>query len=312
MKQMPQYSLSPNNLHYQGTVGDCQSHAMQHDGFNASLPSHPCMDDRVHDKIARIHLPVAPKCNIHCLYCERKYSSPKTLTPGPGTAARIISPREALRKTGAFLEEWGAESIVGIAGPGDPLANQETFETLRLIRNRYPTVRLCLCTNGLNLPDSLSTLRQLNVQHLTVTINGVKPEIVARIQPRVRKGRQCLGGEDGAQMLIGNQLEGLERAASLGMFVKVNTVVVPEINGDHVETIARTVADLGACVYNPMPLIPRCSFKHMTRPSHAFMKELRKRCGSILPVFSKCKQCRADAAGIPGKELRSCKMVVTA
>ncbi|MBW1771186.1 MAG: radical SAM protein [Deltaproteobacteria bacterium] len=293
------------------------------------------MDDRVHDKIARIHLPVAPKCNIHCLFCERKYSSPKTLTPGPGTAARIISPREALRKTGAFLEEWGAESIVGIAGPGDPLANQfleewgaesivgiagpgdplanrETFETLRLIRNRYPTVRLCLCTNGLNLPDSLSTLRQLNVQHLTVTINGVKPEIVARIQPRVRKGRQCLGGEDGAQMLIGNQLEGLERAASLGMFVKVNTVVVPEINGHHVETITRTVADLGACVYNPMPLIPRGSFKHMTRPSHAFMKELRKRCGSILPVFSKCKQCRADAAGIPGKELRSCKMVVTA
>jgi nitrogen fixation protein NifB len=312
MKQMPQYSLSPNNLPDQGTVGDCQSHAMQHDAFNTSLPSHPCMDDRVHDKIARIHLPVAPKCNIHCLYCERKYSSPKTLTPGPGTAARIISPLEALRKTGAFLEEWGAESIVGIAGPGDPLANQETFETLRLIRNRYPTVRLCLCTNGLNLPDSLSTLRQLNVQHLTVTINGVKPDIVARIQPRVRKGRQCLGGKDGAQMLIGNQLEGLERAATIGMFVKVNTVVVPEINGQHVETIARTVADLGACVYNPMPLIPRCSFKHMTRPSHAFMKELRKRCGSILPVFSKCKQCRADAAGIPGKELSSCKMVVTA
>jgi nitrogen fixation protein NifB len=201
---------------------------------------------------------------------------------------------------------------VGIAGPGDPLANQETFETLRLIRNRYPTVRLCLCTNGLNLPDSLSTLRQLNVQHLTVTINGVKPDIVARIQPRVRKGRQCLGGKDGARMLIGNQLEGLERAAALGMFVKVNTVVVPEINGQHVEEIARTVADLGACVYNPMPLIPRGSFKHMARPSQSLMKELRKRCGSILPVFSKCKQCRADAAGIPGKELRSCKMVVTA
>jgi nitrogen fixation protein NifB len=270
------------------------------------------MDDRVHDKIARIHLPVAPKCNIRCLYCERKYSSLNTLTSGPGTAARIISPREALKKTGAFLEQWGVESIVGIAGPGDPLSNRETFETLGLIRDRHPTVKLCLCTNGLNLPDSLSALKQLNVQHLTVTINGVKPDIVAQIQPRVRKGRQCLGGKDGAQLLIRNQLEGLEKAALLGMFVKVNTVVLPEINGHHVGNIARTVADSGACVYNPMPLIPRGLLKHMTRPSQSFMKELRKRCAAILPVFSKCKQCRADAAGIPGKELSPCKMVVTA
>lgn len=309
---MPSYAVSGKANLCRRTITGCQHHFGRRESCSASLPPHPCMDDRVHDEIARIHLPVAPKCNIRCLYCERKYSGPDSPTPGPGTASHIISPGEAVRKAGEFLQQWGPESIVGIAGPGDPLANQETFEALRLIRNRHPAVRLCLCTNGLNLPDSLATLKQLNVQYLTVTINGVQPEIVARIQPRIRKGQQCLGGKGGARLLLGNQLEGLEGATALGMFVKVNTVVVPEVNGGHVEEIARTVANLGACVYNPMPLIPRGCLKHMAKPSQDFMNALRKRCGAILPVFSKCKQCRADAAGIPGKESSSCKMVVTA
>ncbi len=83
-------------------------------------------------------------------------------------------------------------SVVGIAGPGEPLANEETLETLRLIRRAYPEISLCVCTNGLSLPDRCEELQELGVRHLTVTINGFDPSVVAQIQPIVRKGGRVI------------------------------------------------------------------------------------------------------------------------
>jgi nitrogen fixation protein NifB len=192
--------------------------------------------------------------------------------------------------------------VVGVAGPGEPLANEETIQSLRLIRSEHTNLVLCLCTNGLNLPDYCEELRTFRVQHLTITINGFDPSVVARIQPVVEKDGRVYEREEAAELLIKNQVEGLQSAVAGGMFVKVNTVVIPEINGDHILSTARTVKDIGARVFNPMPLIPRGSFNHMKAPDSKFMAELRSICGAFIPVFHQCKQCRADAEGIPGKE----------
>ena len=55
--------------------------------------------------------------------------------------------------------EIEALSVVGIAGPGDPLANPErTFRTFDLIAESCPDVTLCLSTNGLALPDHIERL----------------------------------------------------------------------------------------------------------------------------------------------------------
>jgi nitrogen fixation protein NifB len=43
-------------------------------------------------------------------------------------------------------------SVLGIAGPGDPLANpQRTFETFRQLALQAPDIKLCVSTNGLVL-----------------------------------------------------------------------------------------------------------------------------------------------------------------
>jgi nitrogen fixation protein NifB len=86
------------------------------------------------------------------------------------------------------------------------------------------------------------------------------------------------------------------------MLVQVNCVVIPEINGAHVISVARKIKDLGAIVFNPMPLIPRGMLRHMKKPDNNYMARLRSLCSDIIPVFHQCKQCRADAEGIPGKE----------
>jgi nitrogen fixation protein NifB len=260
------------------------------------------MNEQAHDRIARLHLPVAAKCNTRCGYCEREVSPKVASVVAPGVSASVLSPGQALAKTRDFLDRWGKSSVVGIAGPGEPLANEQTLETLRLIRREYPAITLCVCTNGLTLPDHCGELQDLGVQHLTVSINGFDPSVVAQIQSTVTKDGLVHEGEHAAQVLIQNQTAGLMAAVEAGMVVKVNCVVIPEINGAHVISTARKVKDLGVHVLNPIPLIPRGLFRHMNKPDDRYMARLRSLCSSIIPVFHHCKQCRADAEGIPGKE----------
>jgi nitrogen fixation protein NifB len=265
-------------------------------------PFHPCMNNNAHDKVARIHLPVAPECNIQCRFCSRKITPHDTKTKCPGRATRILTPAEALEKARTFRKKWGPDSIIGIAGPGDPLANPETFETLDLIRNNFPNAPICLCTNGLLLPDSIKALQKLNMHHISLTVNGVLPEIIQQITPWILHNTIKVRGLEGATILIQHQLEGIRAAADAGMFIKVNTVVVSRINGQHVTEIADTVKEAGANLFNPVPLIPGGSLNKHNRPACEDMTRIRKSCEKTLPIFYKCKQCRADANGIPGQE----------
>ena len=219
----------------------------------------------------------------------------------PGVTGEILSPVQALAKTDTFLSRWGADAIIGIAGPGDPLANRETFETLALVRSRFPDARLCLCTNGLALPESVDTLADLGVAYLSVTINAIDPRVAAAIHPWVRRNGRLIRGSRAARLLIESQLAGLEAAATRGIHVKVNTVVIPTINGRQVEIVARTVAELGACVINLIPLIPRGRLAEQPEPSRCLIDSLMIRCRRHLPVFDRCRRCRADAEGIPGR-----------
>ena len=60
----------------------------------SELETHPCFTAKCSD-YARIHLPVAPKCNMQCNYCLRKYSCVNESRPG--VVARVMVP-EALNK----------------------------------------------------------------------------------------------------------------------------------------------------------------------------------------------------------------------
>ena len=221
-----------------------------------TAPFHPCMNHDAHGRVARIHLPVAPRCNIQCRFCSRKVTPHDTSTHCPGRTTRILTPAEALKKAQNFMEQWGQGAIIGIAGPGDPLANPETFETLALILSEFPGANICLCTNGLLLPDRLALLQGLSLRHLSLTVNGVDPRIVQHITPWIEYNGQRIRGEEGAAILIDHQLSGIRAASGAGMFVKVNTVVVPRINAEHVAEIAAAVQAAGAHLFNPVPLIP--------------------------------------------------------
>jgi nitrogen fixation protein NifB len=193
-------------------------------------------------------------------------------------------------------------SVIGVAGPGDPLANEETFEALRAINREYPELTLCVSTNGLLLPERLPDLIRAGVRSLTVTINAITCETAGRIYEWVSyKGRR-LTGREAARVLLANQWSGLRAAAREGLLLKVNTVLIPGVNEAEVPRIAEFAGERGADLMNILPLIPQASFASLTRPTHKALCEMRGRCAGHIRQMTHCRQCRADAFGALGED----------
>jgi nitrogen fixation protein NifB len=266
--------------------------------------AHPCFNKEAHRKHGRIHLPVAPRCNIQCNFCNRKYDCINESRPG--VSSNVLTPGQAV----AYLEEVVARrpeiAVVGIAGPGDPFANpEETMETLRLVRRRFPRLLLCLATNGMGIGPYIDELADLRTSHVTITITAINPEIGAKIYAWVRDGRRPLRGMEGAAALQARQIEALVRLKQRGIVVKVNSIVIPGVNDEHLPEVAAKVAGLGADIMNCMALVPvkGAEFEDRLPPDNLTMARVRLQSGRHLPQMSHCARCRADAVGFIGEEM---------
>ncbi len=269
-----------------------------------NIQGHPCFGGD-HRNNGRMHLAVAPLCNIKCGYCTRRHDCANESRPG--VTSRLLTPREAIERVREVMasEILGPLiKVIGIAGPGDPLANEETFTTFELIDREFPHLIKCMSTNGLLLPELLEWLDALGLCSVTVTMNALDPRVAARIYSHVRyHGRRYTGPEAG-EILIANQLAGIEKAARLGMTVKVNTVLIPGVNDDQVQPVARKAKELGAAVMNVMPLIPQAEFADFAPPSPELLEEVRRTNEGIIGQFKHCRQCRADAVGLIGQDVK--------
>lgn len=275
------------------------------------LKRHPCFNDSARGQFARIHLPVAPQCNVQCNFCNRLFDCANESRPGVTSA--VLSPGQAL----AYLEQVKARrpdiAVVGIAGPGDPMANAEaTLETLRLVRQHYPEMLLCVATNGLAAAPFAEELASLAVSHVTVTINALDPDVGAKIYRWVRDGVHVLRGRAGAELLLHRQWETVRALKSWGVTVKINSIFIPGVNDEEIPRVAEAMAGAGADIFNCVPLYPveGTPFADITPPTAATVEALRQQAGAFLPLMRHCTRCRADAVGLlgetPSAELVGC------
>jgi nitrogen fixation protein NifB len=279
----------------------CDIQVSKGEDMKRIIAQHPCYSKDAQHKYGRIHLAVAPKCNIQCNYCDRKFDCVNESRPG--VTSEILSPQEALEKTRQVLKEYPFIRVVGVAGPGDPLANDETFETFRLIREEFPDATLCLSTNGLVLPERLPEIIKSGVTTLTVTLNAIDPEIQAKVIGHISYHGKVYRGVEAAEIMVKNQLEGIKAAVDAGLVVKVNTVLIPGINDRHVVEVAKKVHELGVFIMNVMPLICQAKFADMEPPSPAYRQEVQDSCEPYVQQMRHCRQCRSDAFGLIGKDL---------
>jgi nitrogen fixation protein NifB len=262
---------------------------------------HPCFDADAHCSTGRIHLPVAPRCNIKCKYCSRKHDCANENRPG--VTSKIINPDEALERVRKAILLEPRIRVVGIAGPGDPLANQATFSTLEKVKAEFPQLSLCLSTNGLLLPEYLNELVEIGVNSLTVTLNALDESVGAQIYSYVQYHGAILRGVEAARRLRDSQLEGIRLAVEAGLRVKVNSVLISGINEKEMLPIAETLQKLDVSAMNIMPLIPQAEFAHLAPVSDILHKRIREKCGLFVDQISHCRQCRADACGLLGEPL---------
>ena len=260
---------------------------------------HPCLGGHSNVTAGRVHLPVSPVCNISCKFCTRAFNKSEIK---PGVSSLVLKPEEAVETVRRAKELCPELTVVGIAGPGDTLANDQALKAFKLVKEEFPDLICCLSTNGFRLADKIDEIARIGIETLTVTVNAVDPEIEAQINNFViDEHGQKHEGIEGARMLIEKQLLGIRLAAEKGIVVKINSVLVPGINDKHIPEVAKVTSELGASILNIIPLIPQNEMKDIPAPTCADLEEVRTEAGKYLEVFRHCQHCRADSLGIPGK-----------
>ncbi|WP_295885165.1 nitrogenase cofactor biosynthesis protein NifB [uncultured Thiohalocapsa sp.] len=288
-----------------GSGSDKLAHLPEH--IRAKVHNHPCFSEDAHHHYARMHVAVAPACNIQCHYCNRKYDCSNESRPG--VVSELLTPEQAVAKTLAVAAEIPQMTVLGIAGPGDPLANPErTLATFRELSAKAPDIKLCVSTNGLALPELVDEICQHNIDHVTITINCVDPEIGAKIYPWIFWNNRRIKGVKAAKILIEQQQKGLQMLCDRGVLVKVNSVLIPGVNDAHLKEVSRVVKAKGAFLHNVMPLIAEpehgtfYGLMGQRGPSNEELQALQDACAGDMAMMRHCRQCRADAVGMLGED----------
>jgi nitrogen fixation protein NifB len=273
------------------------------------INNHPCYSEGAHQHYARIHVPVAPACNIQCNYCNRKYDCSNESRPG--VTSSKLSPIDAVKKVLFVGGEVQQLSVVGVAGPGDALANpKKTFETFKLLQEYAPDLKLCLSTNGLRVADYIDEIKKYNIDHVTVTLNTVDTtgEIGSKIYPWVYYNYEKVRGKEGAKLLLEKQIEGIKLLVENDILVKVNSVLIPDVNEKDLPNVAKKLKELNVFLHNIMPLISKPEFgtkfglDGVKSAKDSDVMRAQEACGIDMKLMKHCRQCRADAVGLIGED----------
>lgn len=273
----------------------------------AKVKDHPCYSEEAHHYFARMHVAVAPACNIQCNYCNRKYDCANESRPG--VVSERLTPEAAARKVITVANEVPQLSVLGIAGPGDSAYDwRKTRETFKRVVEQLPDIKLCLSTNGLALPDHVDDLMDMNIDHVTLTINMIDPQIGTEIYPWIFYDHRRITGLEASEILHERQMQSLDMLAERGILVKVNSVMIPGINDKHLLEVNKEVKKRGAFLHNIMPLISApehgtvFGLNGQRGPTAAELKDLQDACAGGANLMKHCRQCRADAVGLLGED----------
>jgi len=220
-------------------------------------------------KFSRITLNVAAPKNVGSDYCDKINAK--------HTKDAFTSAREAIAHLRVATRIDPRLRAVRIAGKGDPLASEVTFEVLDVIQKELPHLTRCVVTDGLLLPRKLQSLKEAGVSAVTVNVNAVDADVGSQIYRYITLNGKTLCGKEAFEVLSINQLEGLRNAADAGFMVEVNAAYIPGVNSKHLVEVARIVRSLGAYVLNIEPLVSS-RYDGLNLPSMEELAQVRRDC----------------------------------
>lgn len=186
------------------------------------------------ESFVRLRLEEAPSCNLACSYCKGESKCINYMRSGKDF--NVLSTEEAL--LGAYIAKSSGRCDIGLSVPGDSLAHDSTFVTLRAFRDYLPGVYPCISTNGVLLEEKLNELRDAGATSISVTINAISAGTSAKIYSRLNYSGQELTGVDAAEAIVQSQWAGIIKAKKSGFNVKLNTLWIPGVNDEELSQIA--------------------------------------------------------------------------
>lgn len=157
-----------------------------------------------------LRISVTERCNFRCQYCmpEKPFSwVPKE---------NLLSFEELFWFIKVAIDE-GVNKI-RITG-GEPLLREDLDTFIRMIHDYKPDIDLALTTNGYLLPDVAYRLKAAGLGRLNISLDSLKPHVAAKIAQKD---------------VLAKVLDGIERALTVGLKVKINMVPLKGINDDEI------------------------------------------------------------------------------
>lgn len=172
------------------------------------------MRDNYGRDINYLRISLTENCNLRCIYCFPKNFSPKLCEKN-----EILSTENVLKITECAVE-LGIKKI-RLTG-GEPLLRSDITEIVRGI-NSQGIKEIYLTTNGIYLEEKAEELKNAGLCGVNVSLDTLDGELFRKITG---------GGE------LSKVLAGIERALECGLEVKINAVIIKEINEHSVKSLA--------------------------------------------------------------------------
>lgn len=162
--------------------------------------------DRFGRQVTYLRVSVTERCNFRCRYCMAE--KPFSWVP----KENLLSYEELF----AFIKIAIDSGITKIRlTGGEPTTRENLDELIAMIHNYAPQVDIGLTTNGFLLPPIAEKLKRAGLQRINISLDSLDPDIARHIAQKE---------------VLESVLRGIDAALEAGLKVKINSVILKNIN----------------------------------------------------------------------------------
>ena len=166
--------------------------------------------DKYGRQVDYLRISVTERCNFRCQYCMPE--KPFSWVP----RENLLNYEELFKFVKIAIDEGVTK--IRITG-GEPLLREHLDRFINMIYNYKQNIDLALTTNGFLLKSVAKKLKDAGLKRINTSLDTLVPEVAKQIAQKD---------------VLHEVLEGTEEALKVGLKVKVNTVIMKNINDSEI------------------------------------------------------------------------------